>query len=358
MQFAASKRVMTVGWDESTKFLNSVFAIYCQLEMFDGSITEVCLRGLTVLPEGGTSAAILAHIELNIFAYSRQILIYWKEEYEKENGPGSWVAAELPDPENIGLHRLCEDTVLQTDTCHGARCTKRMCARRPEPSCGRVPSYLCMSPSVHVRSPRGRLAEAVMIAIKAKVGTEVWEAMTDAQRDAKYKVYNKGDCWNHLRNIVIGAMATVPLAAARTQLLAIVGRPRLRPARRQTHRQPRACLQVGDEYVKAKLEEDGSLAEFSSFERIEIEGSSLIRSTYKYFNEYAEYRFGRQIEFKVWRVKNHQSALFIPFGRALGNRQDLKFDGCVASASRSSGTASSRPSVALHCKRESLVPRA
>ena len=128
MQFAASKRVMTVGWDESTKFLNSVFAIYCQLEMFDGSITEVCLRGLTVLPEGGTSAAILAHIELNIFAYSRQILIYWKEEYEKENGPGSWVAAELPDPENIGLHRLCEDTVLQTDTCHAEPAAPSACA--------------------------------------------------------------------------------------------------------------------------------------------------------------------------------------------------------------------------------------
>jgi hypothetical protein len=29
-------------------------------------------------------------------------------------------------------------------------------------------------------------------------------------------------------------------------------------------------------------------------------------------------------------VKNHKSKLFIPFERALGNRQDLKFDGCVA----------------------------
>jgi hypothetical protein len=93
---------------------------------------------------------------------------------------------------------------------------------------------------------------------------------------------------------------------------------------------PRARTQAGDAYVKAKLQEDGSLDEFSSFERIEVEGSSLIRSTYKYFNEYAEYHFGRQIEFKVWRVKNHKSALFIPFERALGNRQDLKFDGCVA----------------------------
>ena len=90
------------------------------------------------------------------------------------------------------------------------------------------------------------------------------------------------------------------------------------------------CTQAGDKYVEAKLEEDGSLGAFSSFERIEVEGNSLIRSTYKYFNEYAEYHFGRQIEFKVWRVKNHRSHLYIPFERALGNRQDLKFDGCVA----------------------------
>eukprot|EP00966_Prymnesium_polylepis_P125583 2903431-Prymnesium_polylepis.2 len=127
-KFAKSKRVMTVGWDESTKFTNAVFAIYCQLEMFDGSIEEVCLRGMTILPDGGTSAAILAHIEQRIFAYSRAVLTYWKEEYEKENGPGSWAAAGGADPENIGLHRLCEDTVLMSDTCHGARCTKRMCA--------------------------------------------------------------------------------------------------------------------------------------------------------------------------------------------------------------------------------------
>jgi hypothetical protein len=64
LQFAACKRVMTVGWDESTKFTDSVFAIYCQLEMYDGSIIEVFLCGLTILPDGGTSAAILAHIEV------------------------------------------------------------------------------------------------------------------------------------------------------------------------------------------------------------------------------------------------------------------------------------------------------
>eukprot|EP00966_Prymnesium_polylepis_P040002 928830-Prymnesium_polylepis.1 len=166
-----------------------------------------------------------------------------------------------------------------------------------------------------------------MLAIKEKVGTDAWEAMTEEERDAKYKVY-RGDCWQHLRNIIIEAMAAVrlPLAVARSA----VSPNSPPPCTASTDPPPRASMQAGDAYVKETLEADGSLAEFSSFERIEVEGSSLIRSTYKYFNEYAEYHFGRQVEFKVWRVKNHKSALFIPFERALGNRQDLKFDGCVA----------------------------
>ena len=124
-----------------------------------------------------------------------------------------------------------------------------------------------------------------MLAIEEKVGKDEWEKLSEEERDAKYKLY-RGDCWQHLRNIIIEAMAA-----------------------------------AGDAYVKLRLEADGSLAEFCPSERMEVEGSSLIRSTYKYFNEYAEYHFGRSIEFKVWRVKHHKSKLFIPFERALGNRQ-------------------------------------
>ena len=142
-----------------------------------------------------------------------------------------------------------------SDTCHGARCTKRL------------------------------LGEAIMLAIEEKVGKDEWEKLSEEERDVKYKLH-RGDCWQHLRNIIIEAMA-----------------------------------KAGDAYIKLKLEEDGSLAEFCPSERMEVEGSSLIRSTYKYFNEYAEYHFGRSIEFKVWRVKHHKSKLFIPFERALGARQ-------------------------------------
>lgn len=80
------------------------------------------------MPAGGTSRAVLEHIEGRILAYSRNLLSSFMELFEKKHGADSWVRAGGPSPENIGLHRLCEDTVLMTDTCNGARCTKRMLA--------------------------------------------------------------------------------------------------------------------------------------------------------------------------------------------------------------------------------------
>jgi hypothetical protein len=47
-----------------------------------------------------------------------------------------------------------------------------------------------------------------MVAVQAKVGKDAWDKMTEEEREAKYKTY-RGDCWNHLRNIIIQAMATV-----------------------------------------------------------------------------------------------------------------------------------------------------
>ena len=130
-----------------------------------------------------------------------------------------------------------------------------------------------------------------MQTIEAKVGKEAWEAMGSDERDEKYRVY-RGDCWQHLRNIVIEAMA-----------------------------------KAGDAHVKEKLEDD--LADFSSFERIEVDGSSVIRASFKQFHHGGEYVHGRGPEFKVWRKVNHKTSFYLPFERALGNRQDLKFDGCV-----------------------------
>ena len=261
-KFADCKRIMTAGWDESTKFGNAVFSCNFQVEHKDGRTEDICLRGLSIMPAGGTSRAVLEHIERRILGYSRNLLSSFMQHFEKKHGAGSWARVGGPSPENIGLHRLCEDTVLMTDTCNGARCTKRM------------------------------LAEAIIETIKEKVGAEAWEAMSIEERNRKYKLY-RGDCWQHLRNIIIDAMAA-----------------------------------KGDEVVKQKLSDD--LAEFSSYERVDPTGGCVIIGAFKQFHHGGEYCKGRGRESEVWRKQNHKSALFLRFERAVGNRQDLKFDGCVA----------------------------
>ena len=261
-KLAKCKRVLCFGWDESTKFGNAVFSCNFQVEHFDGSREDLCLRGLSIMPEGGTSKAVLEHIEKRILAYSRGILTKWMEDHEKQHGLGSWAAAGGPSPENIGLHRLCEDTVLMTDTCNGARCTKRL------------------------------LAESIVRAISEKVGKEAWEAMSADERNTKYRVF-RGDCWQHLRNIIIDAMAA-----------------------------------KGNELVKEVLEDD--LHEFSSYERVDPDGSCVIRGAFKQFHHGGEYAKGRGREFSAWRKQEHAQSMFIPFERAVGSRQDLAFDGCVA----------------------------
>lgn len=261
-KFAACKRVISFGWDESTKFGNSVFSCNFQLEMYDATVIDVCPRGLSILPDGGTSKALAEHIEKRILSYSRRILSDWLAAYDVANGAGSWAAAGHPSPANIGLHRLCDDTTLVTDTCNGARCTRRL------------------------------VQAAVLTAIEAKVGKAAWEKLSEEERARKYQVHTC-DCWQHLRNIIIEAMAS-------------------------------AC----NETVKAAVEDD--LAEFSSYERIDPEVMSLIRACFKQFHHGGEYCKGRGREFEAWRRKMKKTGAFIPFERAMGSRQDLAFDGAVA----------------------------
>lgn len=92
------------------------------------------------------------------------------------HGVGSWEKADMPSPENVGLHRLSENAVLMSDTCNAARATKRLVAE---------------------------MAEA---AGRAKIGDAAWEKMSEEEQQQKVKVH-LGDCHGHLRNIIIKAMA-------------------------------------------------------------------------------------------------------------------------------------------------------
>ena len=123
-KFAKARRIKFAGWDESTKFGDAVFACTFVIENFDGTEEEVCLRGLSLIPDGTTSAAILKHIEERHFAHARDRLTSWRRWTERTYpGIGKWEEWGGPSPDSIGLHRLAEDTVLMTDTCNGARCT-------------------------------------------------------------------------------------------------------------------------------------------------------------------------------------------------------------------------------------------
>ena len=81
----------------------------------------------------------------------------------------------------------------------------------------------------------------------------------------RYKVY-RGDCWQHLRNIIIEAMAT-----------------------------------AGDAHIKDLMSE--SHAEFVPCERIDPAGSSVMHGAFNCFHHGGEYAKGRGREFTVYHKK-------------------------------------------------------
>ena len=146
-RFAKAKRIISFGFDESTKFGLGCLSTNAQIQQADGSVVDVVLRGAT-LTDGGTAEKISASIEKKLFVHGRSLLTGWKAEHQKLFGDGSWAAAGGADAASIGLHRLSENTLLMSDTCNGARATKRLLAAMAE------------------------------VAGQKKIGTEVWEAMS------------------------------------------------------------------------------------------------------------------------------------------------------------------------------------
>ena len=226
----------------------------------DGKFVDVVMRGAS-LTAGGTAEAVAWSVENKIFVHARRLLTEWKAEHEGKYGEGSWALAGGPSPESIGLHRLSEQTLLLTDTCNAARAAKRL------------------------------VCEAAMAAGKEKVGAAAWDAMSEAQRNAKCKVYI-GQCHQHLRNIIVNAMQK----AATNELTA----------------------QLSD-----------SLSEFSSFDRMSADVNDLIYAIWKALHAGGEYAKGWGREFTAWLKKNHPTAFVPAFECAKGARQDISFNGAV-----------------------------
>ena len=171
---ALCKRIVSFGWDESTKFGLGLLSSNTQIETQAGEMVDVIMRGAT-LTAGGTAAAIAWSIDRKIFTHARELLVKWRAAHEKQYGEGSWVAAGGPDPESIGIHRLSEESLLMSDTCNAVRACKLL------------------------------VAEAARKAGREQVGDEAWEQLTEEQQHAKCRVYI-GQCHQHLRNIIINAM--------------------------------------------------------------------------------------------------------------------------------------------------------
>ena len=146
LKFAKSKRVLFVGWDESAKFGNAVFSCNFMVEQHDGTREDVYLRGLSILPEGGTSKAVLAHIERRILSYARRMLELWKS-----HTSGCRVRAAGRQRAGRRLRTLASTAFLRGHRAHdrhmqrGSLCMKRL------------------------------LADSIMESIKEKVGASAWE---------------------------------------------------------------------------------------------------------------------------------------------------------------------------------------
>jgi hypothetical protein len=132
---AGCTRILSFGWDESTKWGLGLLSSNMQIiEHGASKAVDLVPRGAT-LTAGGTAKQISKEIEEKIFMHLRKLLVGWRRCHEARFGEGSWAAAGArggPDPECIGMHRLSERTLLQSDTCNAARATKALVAEMAE----------------------------------------------------------------------------------------------------------------------------------------------------------------------------------------------------------------------------------
>ena len=263
LRVALCTRIISFGFDESTKFGLGLLSTNTQIEPHDapGTSVDIVMRGVT-LTAGGTAAAISKDIDEKLFTHARRLLTLWRDEHERMFGEGSWAKADMPSADNIGLHRLSENAVVMSDTCNAARATKRL------------------------------IAEMAEKAGRERIGSEAWDAMSEEERESKCKAH-LGDCHDHLRNIIIKAMAA-----------------------------------EATDFLKGKLGE--SLDEFSSFERMSVDPMDAIRAACKELHPDGEYAKGKGRESEATRKRDHPSDLWLPIFNAVGNsRMDAVFDGAV-----------------------------
>ena len=137
------------------------------------------------------------------------------------------------------------------------------------------------------RKAKRLVAQAAEAAARIKLG-DAYDTMSEAERE-KVCTSFIGDCHDHLRNIIINAMSI-----------------------------------SATDMLKDTLADD--LDEFSSFDRMSVDGMDLIRAIYKEMHPGQEYAKGKGREALAWVKKMFPSAMWVPFTNAKGSRQDIAFD--------------------------------
>jgi hypothetical protein len=150
IRLAKCRRVLSFGFDESTKKQVSLLSTNVQSEDEHGNKVNVVPRGSSVLC-GGTGEKVAEGVR-RLFPHLQRLLEELRDGYEKRFGKGSYTG---PDPLNIGMHLLAENCILMTDTCTTVRKTSRL------------------------------VKDMITEAIKGALGNEAWEALTDEQKELK-----------------------------------------------------------------------------------------------------------------------------------------------------------------------------
>lgn len=167
------KRVVSFGFDETTKMGDGLASINIQIETEEGDMCDEVLRAAFLIP-GGCADQVARAIETKVFARSRKLLEKWLHIYEDRNGKGSWPG---PKPLQVGYHRLARSLIM-SDTCNSARAAKKLII------------------DMAATEVECRAREA---------GT--WDSMSRSEQERATTAY-VGDCMQHLRNILIDAMAS------------------------------------------------------------------------------------------------------------------------------------------------------
>ena len=123
-----SKRILSWGGDESTKFGKRIFACSFQIERHDkpGVIENVVPRGASLMA-GATAEKTVEHIKTQIFEHGQVVLTNVQRASRARMGRRQlWAEDGGPSPDSIGMHRLSEHVLIMGDSCATMRKTQRL----------------------------------------------------------------------------------------------------------------------------------------------------------------------------------------------------------------------------------------